>query len=266
MEEKDIEDKNQAIFEIKNELETTNKKHPVNIQQLIVAPLPRRKTYLGEVKDIIDVTQRKIDKIDAIIWNEKNIQLVINDGTTEITFTPEFHPCTNIFFDKEDKRRSNWDSEDAGKRIWEGEYQPVQFSKSNLIKYLKEYAKYFEPEVEQAIKEMTVTEKKTEQSEMLSLEDDDNVRTVTKEIKNTNIPRNFKAMMPLFGGFSIELDFEACVKKKTDDYGRSSKQNIIELRVKNAREAIRQVMEEILTKFPEKIPKYYGKTEIFSSK
>jgi len=113
---------------------------------------------------------------------------------------------------------------------------------------------------------MRVTEKKTEDSEMLSLEDDDNVRTVTEEVKATNIPRNFKALMPLFGGFSIELDFEACVKKKQDSYGRTGKTNVIELRVTNAREAIRQVMEEILKQFPEKIPKYYGRTEIYAQK
>lgn len=256
---------NQSIFELRNTLDTS-KKGTVNIQQLVVSPLPRRKTYLGEIKDIVDVTNKKQEKIDAIVWNERNIQLVINDGSTEITFTPEFHPCTSIFFDRSEKRRSRWDDDDAGVRIWEGEYEPVQFSKSNLIKYLKRNAEYFEPEVEQAIKTMRVTEKKTEDSEMLSIEDDDNVKTVTEEIKATNIPRNFKALMPLFEGFSIELDFEACVKKKTDDYGRSGKANIVELRVINAREAIRQVMEEILKQFPEKIPKYYGRTELYSQK
>jgi len=143
----DEEKNNQAIFEIRNKIDAVDKKHPVNIQQLIVAPLPRRRTHLGEVKDIVDVTERKKDKIDAIVWNEKNIQLVINDGTTEITFKPEFHPCTSIFFEREDKRNSRWD-DDAGLRIWEGEYEPIQFSKSNLIKYLKKNAEYFEPEVE----------------------------------------------------------------------------------------------------------------------
>lgn len=230
--------------------------NPLTIQQLIVSPLPQRKTILGEVADIVDVTKRKEKDIDAIIWNEEQIQLVFNKGNTQVTFKPEFNPCTAMFFKRTTERWSerHWDD-----RIWEGEYEPILFQKSKLIQFLKQNSQFFEPEIEDAIKNLKVTESKTEDSEMLSLDDDDNVKTITEEIKTTNIPRNFKATMPLFGGFEIDLNFEACVTKKDEGYSKSKK-NYIELKVINAREAIRQVMQMIINQFPEKIPKYYGKT------
>ena len=236
--------------------------NPVEIKQLVVSPAPMRYVALGEVKDIVDIAKRKQQQIDVIVWNEKEIKLVLKEGSNQISFIPEFHSSCKMFFDKENKRESNFFGGDSGMRIWEGEFEPVQFGKSDLIKFLKKYAVYFEPEVETAIKNMKITERKIEDSEMLSLDDDDNVRTVTEEVKTTNIPRQFKAMIPLFGGFSVELDFEACVTKKTDRYGDTKNKNIIELRCTNARDAVRQVMQEIISQFPEKIPKYYGKTAI----
>ena len=233
----------------------------LEIKNLIVSSAPLRILALGEVKDIVDITGRKQNQVDSIIWNEKEIKLILKDDNTQISFLPEFHPSSEMFFHREEKRNSRWDDE-PGLRIWEGEYEPIQFGKSKLIKFLKKYAEYFEPEVEQAIKNMRVTHKKSEDSEMLSLDDDDNVRTVLEETKTTNIPRNFKALMPLFGGYSIELDFEAAVVKKTDSYGREKNQNAIQLRCTNAREAIRQVMQEIISQFPKEIPKYYGKTRV----
>jgi hypothetical protein len=188
----------------------------------------------------------------------------MNQGNDVISFTPEFHPCSEMFFNREEKRgHMSLFGEDKGIRIWEGDYEPIQFNKSNLLKFLKKYAEYFEPSIEQAIKNLKVTEGRLETSEMLSLDDDDNVRTVLEETKSANIPRTFKAIMPLFGDFKVELDFEACVTKKQDRYGNDEKgKNVIQLRVSNAREAIQQVMKEILSRFPEKIPKYYGRTDI----
>jgi len=261
---------NESLFNTENPkavetkiIEKENTVSPVEIKQLVVSPAPLRMIALGEVKGIVDITDRKKEQIDAIVWNEREIKLILNQGTDLISFQPEFESCSEMFFQREEKRDGmSLFGEEKGVRIWEGDYEPIQFGKSNLIKFLKKYASYFEPEIEKSIKNMKVTERKIEDSEMLSLDDDDNVRTVTEETKNTNIPRSFKAMMPLFGGFEVELDFEACVTKKTDRYGNAKNKNVIELRVVNAREAIRQTMEEILNKFPEKIPKYYGRTDV----
>lgn len=256
----------QKIIETKKEENIVEQKpiSSLEIKNLVVSPMPLRKLVLGEVKDIIDITKRKKKQVESIIWNEQGLKLIVKDENTEISLLPEFHPSSEMFFQRENKRDNDMSlfGGNKGIRIWEGEFEPIQFSKSNLIKFLKTYAEYFEPQVEQAIKHMKVTEQKTEGSEMLSLEDDNNVRTVTEETQSTNIPRQFKAIMPLFGGYKVELDFEACVTKKTNDYGREENKRVIELRCLNARERIRQVMQEILSQFPEDIPKYYGKTEI----
>ena len=246
------------------ELEADGQIQPIEIKNLLVSPMPLRKLALGEVKDIVALTKLKEKQVESIIWNEQGISLILKEGNTEISLLPEFHPASEMFFQREHKRDNDLSmfGGNKGIRIWEGEFEPIQFSKSNLIKFLKTYAQYFEPEIEQAIKNMRVTEKKVEGSEMLSLDDDKNVRTVTEETQTTNIPRRFKALMPLFGGFQVELDFEASVTNKTNDYGREENKKVIELRCLNARERLRQVMQEILSQFPEEIPKYYGKTEV----
>lgn len=266
-EQKNKENKNmeQNIIEVKTKAEAVEQKPmaSLEIKNLIVSPMPMRRLALGEVKDIIDITKRKEGNVDAVVWNEDSIALILKEENTQIVFLPEFHPASQMFFHREEKRDFDLFSDRRGIRIWEGDFEPVQFGKSNLIKFLKKHVEYFEPEIEMAIRNMKVTESKVESSEMLSLDDDNNVRTMAEETKTTNIPRQFKALMPLFGGYKVELDLEARVTKKQDGYGHEKDKNVIEIRCTNAREVIKQVMEEIVSQFPEKIPRYYGKTDIY---
>lgn len=232
-------------------------KNTIEIKNLIVSQTPLRKVILGTVDGIVDITKRNEDNVSAIIWNEEQISLFLKESDAEIRFTPEFHPSTQMFFSREEKRnRDMWD-DNAGMRIWEGEYEPIQFQKNQLIKFLNKYSSFFEPEVEQAIKNLKVTRKQSSQAEMLDLADD-NERTIEETTQSTNLPSVFKAKMPLFDNFFVDLEFEAKVVKKKDRYGSEQSKQVIELRCTNARESLREVMYEILEKFSKDIPKYYG--------
>lgn len=239
----------------------------IEIKNLIVSSAPLRKVALGTVEGIVDITKRNEGNVNAIIWNEKGLTLLLAESNTEIAFIPEFHPSTEMLFHREEKReRLDFFGDSDGIRVWEGEYEPIQFTKSNLIKFLQKYSLYFDEDVTKAIKNLRVTQKRTTDSEMLSLDDDDNVRSTEEKTQTTNLPRQFNAKMPLFDGFEAELEFEAKVVKKKDRYGEEKSQQVIEMRCTNGREAIREVMYAVLEQFPEKIPRYYGAMKIRRSK
>ena len=234
----------------------------VDIKTLVVSPLPIRKLVVGEVANIVDIANLKQNNIDTILWNEKEIQFVLKEGNTEISFKPEIHPCTGMFFNKQEKYEnvSMFDGKGTG-RIWEGEYEPIQFTKGNLLKFLTKYAHFFDKAIEKTIKNMRLTKKKIEHSEMIDL-DDDHSKTIIEKEKSTNVPKEFTATLPFFENFNGILNFEVVVTKKKNEYGRRENKPTLELRVTNAREVIRDVMKNVMALFPANIPKYYGKTEL----
>jgi hypothetical protein len=234
----------------------------VDIKTLIVSPMPIRKLVVGEVANIVDIANLKQNNIDTILWNEKEIQFILKDGNTEITFKPELHPCTEMFFNKQEKydNVSMFDGKGTG-RIWEGEYSPIQFTKGNLLKFLTKYAHFFDKGIEKAIKNMRLTKKRIEKTEMIDLADD-HTKTVVEKEKSTNVPQEFTATLPFFENFNGILNFEVVVTKKKNEYGRKENKPTLELRVTNAREVIKDVMKNVLALFPDNIPKYYGKTEL----
>lgn len=251
------------------QLESTQKTTPqqnlqptsLEIKNLLVSPLPIRELIIGEVQNIVDITHQKQNEIDCAIWNEKGIAIIFKQDNTELIFAPEFHPSSEMFFQRREKYGRNRDGDMI--RVWDGDYDPIQFAKGDLIKFLNRYSEYFDPIIEKSIKNLRVTHKKTEESEMLDL-DEQSHRTVTEVENTTNIPRQFEVSLPLFGNYNVMLNFEACVTKKVDQYGSVKNQNVIEINVTNGREAVRDVMLDILKKFPESIPKYYGKTKLLT--
>lgn len=229
----------------------------VEIKNLIVSQAPRSRIAIGRALDFMDLVDRNKDQIKAIIWNEGHITLLTDDKGTEMMFIPEFHPAATLFFEVESKRDTNMFSDDFGKKIWEGEFVPVQFTKRNLLKFLTKYASYFDEEVEKAVKNLKVTQKRKSESEMISL-DSPGERTVEEFTEDTNLPSSFTANIPIFDGYEAELHFEAKVARKKDKYGDATKGNAIEIRCTNAKEALRDVMNHVVGDMPEGIPKYYG--------
>lgn len=233
---------------------------PLNIQYLVVSPAPQRDIALGNVEGLTEFITQNKPSIQMIVWNESEISIFTTNSNIEVKFQPEYHLASSVFFSREEKRRRGY-GEDSGVKVWEGEFEPVQFGKRILLKFLDKYSEYFDEDIKEAIKNLKVTSKRIEQTEMLSL-DDEIERTVEETEESSNLPRKFTAIMPMFGDYRAELHFEAQVKYKEDDYGHKSKRKIIEVRCVNAREAIQDVMNQVLSNVPEDIPRYYGRMAV----
>lgn len=234
----------------------------IEIKNLVVSPLPMKHILLGDPEGLVKMVGNR-DDVEGILWSEGAICVMV-DGNTQLTFKPELYPQAQMFFGREEKRRNMYD-EDAGVRVWEGEFEPVQFLKKHFLKFLEKYSNQIPEEVVKAIKKLRVTEKREEKSEMLDLEGDRSVTTEYEE-KSTNLPREFTLEIPISHNFVGELHFEATVKKKTDTYGHEKKGKIIEVRCTNAREVLRDMMKNIVNQLPENIPRYYGALRVESQK
>lgn len=143
-----------------------------------------------------------------------------------------------------------------------GGFSPVQFTKQNLLKFLKTVEMVDAPkEVIDAIKNMKVVERK-EQSENISL-GEDVVKTTIEESTQTNIPKRFSILIPVSDDFVGKFEFEANVVAAKNKYGNEEQnKKAIELRVVNARTVLKQRMESILAQLPAEIPKYYGRMDV----
>ena len=228
----------------------------VKIRNLITTPPALRRIALGDIAALDGWVQKMRHQIDAVLWSEEEICLVLNEPDMEVKFHPEIHPATSVFMSRDDKH-----SRDDHVRMWEGEFAPVIFTKSALLKYLKSNAAMFDAGVQDAIKNLKVTERKSTSTEMINLEDDDSYRSVEEQVQDTNLPSRFSAAMPLFGNVIADLEFEARVVPAKDKYGHDTTgpKKAIQVRCVNAREALREAMATVLAGLPPEIPTYYGR-------
>lgn len=248
--------------------EQTNQKHeiapatPVNINTLVISKLQKEVVTLGDTDSFVRYTSSI--PIQKIIWNEDHLIAITSDKGSIIAYKPEIEPTTQIFFTRDDKRSRD----DNSIRVWEGEYAPIEFTKGNLIKFLKAHTNQADSNLVDSIKNMKVVDRASSSSELIDLGngefDDANVRTVEEETSITNIPNKFKLKLPLFNNYSADFYFEAKVmRSESNSYDNPLKgKRIIQLRVVNAREVMRGVMYDILSKLPEGIPKYYGRMSL----
>jgi len=238
----------------------------LDIQTLVIAPRQRREIAVGDADSFKRIAVQTTG-IQAILWNEGSITLMTGDPSTTITFTPELVPDTAMFFMREEKRMGgNPFKENDGIRVWEGDYAPVKFSKANLIRFLKEHAYKSSVDIIGKVKEMKINERRTTTESMISLEDDNNSRTVEEQELTTNLPPKFSIEMPLIQTpekiITVNLDFEASVVRETDNWSREKGKNIIQLRCVNARERMHELMLSYTKLVPEAIPKYYGRLAV----
>lgn len=231
----------------------------IEIKNLVVSPLPSTKVAVGDADSLQRIAVNRTD-IEAAIWNEAEIALLLRNRNEQITFKPEVHPASALFFSPQQKyaRKSIFD---LGERIWEGDFSPVQFTKRTLVKFLKTYGLKTPEEVQKAIRQMSVSEVFKQDSIMLD-EESDNEKRIEEESETTNLPKNFKVFLPLTGETYAELAFEARVIKLKEDWGKDTPRRGIELRCTNARKVLQDMMKETLDKLPKDIPRYYGKLEI----
>ena len=242
----------------------------LDIQTLVVAPKLRREIAVGDADSFKRIATQTTG-IQAVLWNEGSITLMTGDPSTTITFMPELVPDTAMFFMREEKRMGgNPFKEGDGVRVWEGDYSPVRFTKSGLLKFLKDHSFKSSIDIVGKIKEMKINERKTTTESMINLENDDNFRRVEEQELTTNIPAKFSMEMPLVQTpekiITVNLDFEAQVVREKDSWrGDEKGKPLIQLRCVNAREQLHRLMLEYTKLVPETIPKYYGRLAILTS-
>lgn len=218
--------------------------------------LPITVLSLGRDSDFCEMANNSKASIAGIMWNESCVTLVNQNRLVVARYKPELTPVAEMLFEREEKRNNEH------MRIWEGEFAPVQFSKGDLLKFLKQVEMVDAPkEVIEAIRNMKVTERK-ELSDTISI-DGDSTKMVVEETATTNIPKQFSCMIPVSDDFVGKFEFEAKVAPKKDRYGNDeANKKVIELRVINARQVLKQRMECVVARLPKEIPKYYGRMDV----
>jgi hypothetical protein len=203
----------------------------------------------GSMDDFVNSVQM-CNGIKAAVWNEKGITIALSDRYTIVKYEPPIHENARIFF--ETKRLSD--------RRWTGSYEPVQFAKKDLIRFLKESNIVGgTKEVIDAVQNLKLRESYSE-STMISLEEDESSSTVEESFK-TNVPKKFSVNMPVTPDFTGEFKFEVQVDKPSDK-NASPSQRKISLLCTNPLEVQRAAVEHVLCRLPKEIPRIYGEMKI----
>jgi hypothetical protein len=228
----------------------------IEVRSLAVGALAREQLRLGDISGLASYAKSHAPEVRAVVWNEESVTLVMTDRGTEVRYSPEVYPETVMFLSREHKR----ENADRGNRVWEGEFEPVLFSKKDLVKFLAKYSGG-DASLLDSIKTLRVTKRTEETEKMLDVETDDVERTEI-ETEVTNIPRHFTMQMRVTEGIDAIFEFEACLyKPEPNDYSgrQEARTKRIAVRAVNARPVLRDVMRNILARLPEGIPQYYGR-------
>ena len=228
--------------------------HPIEIKNLIVSPMTRLSLAMGDIESLLQVSNEM--EIKGIVWNERGISLLTDDRNTSIVFRPEIQENVEMFFEREGKKEKGniWEGTQT---VWEGDCGAVVFSKRNLLAFIKQNKALITKETEDAIKNLKVSETKSQNEQMLDIDSDDQV-TITEERSVTNIPKQFTIHMLVAPGMSADLIFEAKVADLKNDYGHNSGKKGIQLRCINARSVMHDMMQGYVKQLPAEIPRYYG--------
>jgi len=230
----------------------------IEVKNLVVGQQPRRQIALGEPEGLVRAVGNLGKEVQGIIWNEDRLHLVLKGGD-ELRFEPEMIPTAGIFFRRKPRSRyEDSDDKHQGPIVWEGDYEAVQFTKRAFVRFLKENAAAFDAEFRDAVKELKVSQVTTVRQEMMD-DDSDNERTMREDAKFTNVPKRFSMTLPLAEGWTARLDFETDTVQ-LEGHGRGTMG--VELTCVNARQVRREMMESILARLPETIPRYYGAMKV----
>ena len=243
----------------------------INVDRLTFAPATLQRINVGTVEAFNDMIQNAActGNILGMMWNEEKISVLTDVPNLVLQFFPEINPGVRVFLHKKESRKSHegYFGNTDGPLVWAGEFEAVQFTKQDLIKFLQNYSSGLPLALLKAIKSTTISERRSETDEMLDLDGESTKTTIEESIK-TSVPKKFSIMMPLIYNLegkeiiSANLDFEVAIDKKKDDYGHKMNQSVFVMRCTNARKALQGMMQQILEQIPAEIPKYYGARSI----
>ena len=235
----------------------------IEIRNLIVGAAPRMRVLAGSMTAFADMVAVE-EHPRAVMWDEGRVTLLTDNPTRELHYQPEVNPETARFFARENKREGGGFG-DPGFRVWQGEYEPVIFTKRDLIRFISSHSDG-NSALTDAVRQLRVRQSTTIDETMLDVDSDD-VRRVEEERTQTNIPKEFNLVMPIADGIMAEVKFRAeLFKPERSDYEyRNDKVKRIAVRASNGREVMRQVMLAALERLPPAIPKYYGSARMLTS-
>ena len=228
--------------------------------------LPREDIAIGDINSFVLVFEKLKDRVEGLIWNEERIELITKDRSTRIMFAPELTPEAELFFQRRHKNHTRYDDEDSELRIqefihfYDGEYEPVQFSKRSLLKFLKAHVQCFPQDIQEAVKNLKVSQIVTVTEQLLD-EDSDNQRSISDQQVISNLPNSFQMGVTVTEGHTASLQLEAkpCKIDTTRGIG-------VQLQCTNAREVMRELMEHVIMELPPGIPRYYGARRLSGDK
>jgi len=237
----------------------------VTVENLVVNPKTRREIAIGNIESFQKITN-DISNISSILWNEEGITLITTDYSTIVTFRPELNPSVSMFFTRSERREStSLFGKQTGMRVWEGDFEPVKFTKGNLLKFLQQYTIKDKSGLMNSIKEMKIVERHTQTETMIDL-DDENYKTEEERTLQTNIPTKFILEVTLmenpYEKVHVSLEFEAKVVENNDPFSTEKRKKYIQLQCVNARQVLRDVIQEYVKRLPPNIPKYYGRLSL----
>lgn len=235
----------------------------IEVKTLIVGAAPRLRLLAGEARGFVELAASE-PHVRAVVWNEQRVSVITDDPSRELHYQPEVDPETARFLQREEKRKGAGFG-DPGYRVWEGEYEPVIFTKRDLVRFISTHSEG-SPELEAAVKQLRIRETHTTDETMLDLDTDD-VRRVEEERSETNIPKEFELTMPVAEGIKARVRFRAeLFRPSRDDYEyRNDKVKRIAVRAVNARSVMRDLMYGVLAQLPNELPRYYGSARMLTS-
>lgn len=210
----------------------------------------------GSLEDFVSATTMTAG-VKGVVWNEGGITLILNDRYTSVKYEPNIHPLAKIFLEHSSLRG----------RQWGGEYEPVKFTKTDLIRFLQTLQVYGgTADIIDLVKDVKMRQSRHEH-DMISLDEDKSV-SVVEESFQSNIPKTFTLKIPVTPDFVGEFKFDVSLEKPGDRYdrGESAGNKIIVLRCTNPLDVLRGNMLHVLDCLPKEIPRLYGQMEIKSNR
>jgi len=227
----------------------------IGINNLVVSSAPQKDFVIGDVASLVRISQN--DQPTAIFWNEDEIDIALASKNELVRFVPELEPATSVFFQRAEGKNRR-DNEGYMVQSWGGEYEPLQFKKTDFLKWIKLYADQIPEDLIANVKSLRIKATLNTSEDMLG--DDEDIERRTEDIsQTTNVPKRFSLELPVTGGVQAALDFECEIVRLNDRYGNPTTKRGVQLRCINARQVKKDMMQGIIDQLPAELPRYYGR-------
>ena len=246
------EDTKMEKYDIDNAIESTRERTSIEVKNLIVNSAIQKDMVIGNVESLADIS-RKVD-IESVFWNEDEMSLVVFGKSDMVKFKPELDATVESFFERD--RKSREDLEGNIVNVWDGDYRPLVFKKTDFLKWVHDHADMIPKEVVENVKSLKIKHTANVNEDLL---EEGMERKLAETQYTTNVPKKFCLTLPLMEGISADLEFECEIVNLPDRYGNETDKRGVQLRCLNARKIKRDMMQTILEQLPKAIPRYYGK-------